>query len=290
MTSMIKDIALIFEGGGMRASYTAGAVVTLLEENIEFSDVYGISAGSSHAGNYISKDKWRTRASFVEFMATPGAAGWGEFLRGRGYFNSKYIYEVACLPGQKLPYNFEAFLENPARMHIESYERDTGKTVYWGKDDMQTMPDLMARVRACSTMPLFMPPKQIEGKTYLDGGFGDSWGITLEKAKRDGFKKFFIVCTQPRGYRKSPEKRPSLIKAMCGAHKNVAERMLIRYKYYNEVLDEIALLEASGAAYVFYPHSMPVKNTTIDLALLQESFQLGYEQAQSELSAWRAFL
>lgn len=43
----INDVALIFEGGGMRASYTAGAVVTLLENNLNFGDVYGISAGSS---------------------------------------------------------------------------------------------------------------------------------------------------------------------------------------------------------------------------------------------------
>ena len=28
----IDDVALIFEGGGMRASYTAGVVVTLLEQ------------------------------------------------------------------------------------------------------------------------------------------------------------------------------------------------------------------------------------------------------------------
>ena len=287
---MIKDTALIFEGGGMRASYTAGAVVTLLEENIEFLDIYGISAGSSHAGNYISKDKWRTKASFVEFMATPGAAGWGGFLRGRGYFNSKYIYETACLPGEKLPYDFEAFLENPARMHIESYERDTDKTVYWGKEDLQTMPDLMLRVRACSTMPFFMPPATIDGKVYFDGGIGDSWGIALAQAKRDGYKKFFIVCTQPRGYRKAPSKRPFLIKALCGSHKIMAERMLTRYKYYNAILDEIGALETCGDAYVFYPHTMPVSNTTIDLALLQESYRLGYEQAQSELSAWRSFL
>ena len=287
---MIKDTALIFEGGGMRASYTAGVAVTLLEENIEFLDIYGISAGSSHAGNYISKDKWRTKASFVEFMASPGAAGWGGFLRGRGYFNSKYIYETACLPGEKLPYNFEAFLENPARMHIESYERDTDKTVYWGKEDLQTMPDLMLRVRACSTMPFFMPPAIIDGKVYLDGGIGDSWGLALAQAKRDGFKKFFIVCTQPRGYRKAPSRRPFLIKALCGSHKKMAERMLTRYKYYNAILDEIDALEASGDAYVFYPRTMPVNNTTIDQTLLQESYRLGYEQAQSELSSWRTFL
>ena len=50
-TVNINDVALIFEGGGMLASYTAGAVVTLLENNLNFGDVYGISAGSRHTVN-----------------------------------------------------------------------------------------------------------------------------------------------------------------------------------------------------------------------------------------------
>ena len=39
------DVALIFEGGGMRNSYTAPVVVELLARNINFGRVYGISAG-----------------------------------------------------------------------------------------------------------------------------------------------------------------------------------------------------------------------------------------------------
>ena len=39
------DVALIFEGGGMRNSYTAPMVVELLARNLNFGCVYGISAG-----------------------------------------------------------------------------------------------------------------------------------------------------------------------------------------------------------------------------------------------------
>ncbi|MDR3365167.1 MAG: patatin family protein [Clostridiales Family XIII bacterium] len=287
---MIRDTALIFEGGGMRASYTAGALVTLLEEGIEFSDIYGISAGSSHTVNYISKDIWRSKASFVDFMATPGAAGARCFLRGRGYFSAEYIYERSCLPGGPLPYDFETFLNNPAMPHVESFERDTGRTVCWGKDDMPTLLDLMKRVRASSTMPFFMPPVEIDGHVYFDGGLGDSWGVPLAQAKLDGYKKFFIVRTQMRGYRKSKNKHPFLTKALFGARGIVAQRMIERYKNYNTILDEIDGLEAHGDAYVFYPRAMPVKNTTIGLPLLQASYDAGYEQARAELSAWRDFL
>ena len=43
----IDDVALIFEGGGMRASYTAGVVTTLLERELNFPKVYGISAATT---------------------------------------------------------------------------------------------------------------------------------------------------------------------------------------------------------------------------------------------------
>ncbi len=48
----IKDTALILEGGGMRASYTAGFLTNLLENEIYIDYVAGISAGSSHTVNY----------------------------------------------------------------------------------------------------------------------------------------------------------------------------------------------------------------------------------------------
>jgi predicted patatin/cPLA2 family phospholipase len=287
---MITDTALIFEGGGMRASYTAGALVTLMEEGFGFRDVYGISAGSSHTVNYISGDIRRAKISFVDFMGTPGTSGWGGWLRGKGYFNAAYIYQKAAEPGQKLEYNMKAFLENSAQPHIEAFARDTGRTVYWGKDDMPTTAELMTRVRASSTMPLFMPPVTIGGQVYYDGGIGDSWGIPLAKAKRDGFRKFFIVCTQKRGYRKAKSAHPAALKLLFAAHPIIAQRMLDRCEGYNAVLDEIADLARRGDACVFYPENMPVKNTTVDLARLEASYAEGYAQAQRELPAWREFL
>jgi len=112
----------------------------------------------------------------------------------------------------------------------------------------------------------------------------------LERAKSDGYKKFFLVLTQLPGYRKKPSKHPFIIKALCGRHKIVAELMLERYEPYNALLDEIASLEREGSAYVFRPRTMLVNNRTLDMALLKESYRLGYAQAREELAAWRGFL
>lgn len=128
------DVALIFEGGGMRNSYTAPMVVELLARNLNFGCVYGISAGSSHTVNYLVRDATRARASFVELVKYPRFGGWGSFVRGTGYFNSPYLYEelIENAPaGDPMAFDWATFAANPAGMHIEAMDWDTGETVAW---------------------------------------------------------------------------------------------------------------------------------------------------------------
>ncbi|HIS40187.1 MAG TPA: patatin family protein [Candidatus Aphodovivens avistercoris] len=292
----IPDVALIIEGGGMRASYTAGAMVTLLERNLNFSRVYGISAGSSHAVNYVSRDIPRTKASFVDLVQDPQFGGVGSLLSGRGYFNAAHLYEGLAEEllgaGEVMSFDWDTFRANPADLHIEAFDWETGETVAWTKADMPTVRDMGLRVRASSTMPLFMPPTVIGGRTYMDGGMGTSWGICLEAARRDGFERFFIVRTRPRGYRKKPlsgAAAAAMKLAFC-KHPLVAQRTIERWQPYNELCDEVERLERSGAACVFYPESMDVSNKETDFAKLQASFERGLDQARREADAWERFL
>ena len=296
MTPNTGDVALILEGGGLRASYTAGAVVTLLVNNINFPKVYGISAGTSHAVNYISRDPRRTKVSFVDFVTYPHFGGIGTFLRGKGYFNASYLYEGIAQEvagtDDPLAFDWDTFVKNPADVHVEAFDVDTGETVVWTKADMPTLYDMMIRVRASSSMPIAMPNTMVDGRRFADGGLGTSWGIPLEAAQRYGFTKFFIVRTQPKEYRKQPipEGEQHLLRSALRKHPLVAQRTIERWSYYNEICDQIEALEAEGRAYVFYARDMAVSSHETDLAKLEESYRMGYAQAQSEVGAWKAFL
>lgn len=296
LVTNVDDVALIFEGGGMRASYSAGAVVTLLENNINFANVYGISAGSSHTVNYVSRDIVRTKVSFVDMVRDPEFGGPKSFAQGKGFFNAHHLYEgITEDPegfDERFLFDWETFCANSARITIESLDWDTGETVRWTKEDMPTARDMMLRVRASSTMPIFMPPITIDGHTYMDGGLGSSWGIPLETAKRDGFERFFIVRTQPKGYRKKPigGAGQALFKTVFRKHPIIWQRTIERPNRYNEVCDQIERLEQSGAAYVFYPDEMKVTNRTTDFDLLQEAYDTGYAQAQREFERWQQWL
>lgn len=292
----IPDVALIIEGGGMRASYTAGAMVTLLQRNLNFANVYGISAGSSHSVNYVSRDIPRTKASFVDLVDDANFGGLRTMIEGKGYFNAAHLYEGLAeqLLGTDdvMAFDWETFVANPADLHIEAIDWDTGETVAWTKKDMPDARAMGLRVRASSTMPLFMPPTHVDGHVYMDGGMGSSWGICLEAARRDGYEKFFIVRTRPRGYRKKPlgAGAKALMKAAFRKHPVIAERTIERWQPYNELCDEIEQLEKAGAAYVFYPETMEVSNKETDRAKLEASFLRGLAQAQREADAWEEFL
>ena len=78
----------------MRNSYTAACIVKLLQEEVEFGWVGGVSAGSSHTVNILSRDPIRSEDSFVDFAKNPSFGGLGSLLRGTGYFNAEYILSL----------------------------------------------------------------------------------------------------------------------------------------------------------------------------------------------------
>lgn len=288
ITNNILDTALIFEGGGMRASYTAGFLNNLLENQIYFDYVAGISAGSSHSVNYLSRDIERTKRSFVDLVLDSRFGGWKSFLKGEGYFRAQYIYEETPYPDASLPFDFDTFMANPARLRIGAFDRDSGEIIYYSKEDIHSLKDLMKIVRSSSSMPIFMPPTYYNERYHVDGGLGG--GIALDIAKKDGMKKFFVVLTRERGYRKKPVRYSRIFKAYYRKYPAVTEALLNRHAVYNEILEELEQLEREGRAFLVYPDTMPVSNREVNYQRLTESYRLGYEQGRRDLPKWLEFL
>lgn len=284
------DVALLFEGGGMRAVHTAGVVETLIEAGIHTGLVAGISAGASHLANYVSRDAVRARKSFVEMAADPNFGDWRSFARGKGLFNAEYIYEQAGLPDEVLPYDFETFDASGTEARIGTFRCSDGETVFWGEDDITSMSDLMRMVRSSSTMPVWMPPVLIDGEYYVDGALGHDGGIPLSAARDAGYDKFLVVLTQPHGYRKIPPRRLTpFYRSYFRRFPAVGEALMHRWALYNETLDEIEALEESGEALVFRPHRVMIRSYERRVDRLAEAYVLGREQARREVDTWLDF-
>lgn len=292
LTTNIFDVALIFEGGGMRASYTAGFANMLNENELFFDNVYGLSAGASNTVNYISRDIDRTRRSFVDIVEDPHFGGPGSFIMHFGWFNAVNIYQRMGLEDGCIPFDMEAFLANPANATILSFARDTGESVYWTKKDLATIDDLMIRVRASSTLPVAMPAPEIDGVHYYDGGLGEGAGFMLPRAQADGFKRFVIVRTRPKAYRKSvePQALSKAIDLLFWKRPHIRKALATRAVRYNAFCNEIEKLEQQGAAYVFYAEDMAVDSGETDIEKLQANYDTGYAQAYEELPALKRWL
>lgn len=291
LSNNVKDVALIFEGGGMRNSYSSAVVVALLENEIHFDAVYGVSAGATNAINYVSRDAKRSRLTFTAY--TDGLP----FKKGVALImNSGRIGPFPSIPrissNDRLPFDFATFQANPARLTLEGLNRDTGGTTYWTREDFPTQDDLFARVEASTSYPIIMPPVKLEGKTggfYYDGGPGEGGGIMVPRARTDGFSKYFVVRTQPKGFRKRRANR--LINDVFFWRRPSMRKALATWaKRYNEQLDQLETLEAKGRAYVFYAKNQSVTNRELTYEKLEENYRSGYHQAQRELDAWAAFL
>lgn len=274
----------------MRASYSSGLMVALLEEGIHLDWVGGISAGSSLASNYLSRDVWRTRHTFTDFALDPQFGSWRTFVRGEGLFNARYIYEQSGLPDEALPFDWATFEANPARICVGGFDAVTGESIWWRREQLATFEDLMIKVRASSTMPIVMPPVTFADHVLVDGALGTSGGIPLEAAQADGFEKFFVVLTQERDYVKAPQRNDWFYRRHFRRLPAVADALRDRPARYNAVRQEIFDLESRGQAYVFAPERMPLGNGERDVAKLRAAYAAGLDQARRELPAIKAFL
>ncbi|AQP46547.1 patatin family protein [Tessaracoccus aquimaris] len=290
VTNNVTDTALIFEGGGMRGSFSSGVLVTLLEAGIHADWVGGISAGTSCLANYVSRDPARAERSFVDFAAEPEFGDWRTWLQGKGMFNAEWIYEQTALPHQAMPFDFDAFSANPARLALGAYRCEDGEMVYWGRDDVAELPALMKRVRASSTMPLLMPLTTIDGVDYCDGALGPTGGFAHDAAKEAGFERFLVVMTRERGYRKRTSRLSSAYRSLFRRYPAVARGILERPANYNRSLDDLLDLEREGRAFLIFPDEMPIKNSERDLTRLRGVFDAGRRQAMRQLPQIRDFL
>ena len=200
LVNNVTDCALVFEGGGYRAGYTAAMANVLLANGIYFDYVCGVSAGASNTVDYLSRDPKRTKAAFAVTDWVSGHVGLPSVARGTGYFDADAIYEGAVEDGT-FPFDWETFAANPAGIGLQAFDRDTGRTVRFCRDDATDLMTLIDFVRASSTLPGMMKPKPVDGRILYDGGLGQGAGIPVCIAGAAGYQQFGFLATREKGYR-----------------------------------------------------------------------------------------
>lgn len=282
-----RDTALIFEGGGMRNSYTAPMISKLVAEEVQFGWVGGVSAGAVHALNFASRDGERARKGLTDFVSERDFGGLRSLVRGTGYLNGQFIYEEY---GDVLPFDFDTFRLTTEEVHVEAVRADTGETRVWTRADLNTPEDVNVAARASSTLPVLMKMRVIDGAPYVDGALGASGGLLIDAARTAGYSRFLVVLTRPRDYVKGPEKRERVMRRILRKTPKVVDAMVARPELYNAAKQQIVAEEQAGNAYVFYPEAMRVDSTEMDVGKLRANYDAGRKQVERDWPAIRQFL
>lgn len=280
---MIKS-GLVLEGGGMRGIYTAGVLDYFMEQNLVFSDCYGVSAGACHLCSYLSGQKGRAYRISVDYLKDKEYCSLRSLITTGDLFGAKMCYDK--IPNELNPYDYETFSAYGGRAYAVVTNILTGKAEYKPLREMHR--DIIA-VRASASLPLVSKNVYIDGIPYLDGGIADS--IPILRSLRDGNKKNVIIMTKEVGYRRKPSSDMKAIRLFYHKYPALVRDMERRHIVYNRTLDFIEEHEKKGHLFVIRPKVNPnVGRLEKDEAKLRALYETGYEDAKASFKELKKYL
>ena len=244
---MIKDTALVLEGGGFRGIFTAGILEVFLKKELFFESVYGVSAGAAYGVSYISKQIGRNIA-VNDYIGDKRYCSFSNLLCKGSMFSWEFIYEK--IPQSIIPFDYQALKESPSKFYVGASNCQTGESEFFLLNEADKK-DFKTILSASGSLPLIAPMVSYNDKFFLDGGLTDS--IPFEYALNNGNDKAVVILTQPKNYLKEPLKHAALFKLFYRKHPKVYEMLYSRAEHYNESIRKLEPLEKDGVVYVIRP-------------------------------------
>lgn len=276
---------LILEGGAMRGIFTAGILDVLMEENIEFDGVIGVSAGACFGCNYKSKQIGRTLRYNLKYCKDPRMSGVRSLLRTGDIYGAEFCYRT--IPKELDVFDTETFIQSPVEFHVVATDVHTGKPAYHkctdgGDNDLDW-------IRASASMPLVSRFVDVEGSRMLDGGISDS--IPLKYYQSIGYDRNLVILTRPKGYVKEENKLLPLMRMQLRKYPKLIEAMANRHIDYNETVQYIWAEEKKGTTLVICPdEELPISRIEHDPERIQNVYDIGRQTAMKNLDKIEAFL
>lgn len=281
---MYFNAGLVLEGGGLKGVYTAGVLDLFLDKGIEFSSVYGVSAGACCMCSYLSKQRGRAFDVNVDYLDTRYYCSLRSLLFTGDLFHADICYHL--IPDYLHPYDHEAFDRYEGKAYSVATDIVTGRPEYFRIRDMKQ--DIV-KIRASASLPLVSRNVKIDGGLYLDGGISDA--IPLQKSILDGNRKNVVVMTKEEGFVRKPTTQLALFKARYARYPKVWELMAERHINYNEQVAYIGRQQEAGAAFVIQPaEKSGVGRIEKDVEKLKALYRRGYEDAESRCEELLAYL
>ena len=282
---MIKA-TLVLEGGAARGVFTAGLLDYLMEQEVYFDTVIGVSAGACNGVGYVAKQIGRAKKCMIHEDGSFSYLNIRKFLKSKSLLDMDMIFDT--FPNKIFPFDYEEYFQSDMKCIIVVTNCVTGKAEYLEeKSDKQR---LMKVCRGSSSIPLMSPIVNIDGVPYLDGGLSDS--IPVKKALDMGAEKVVVVLTRNPGYKKKPISK-GVLSVYNRAYKKYPElikTMRRRAKQYNDRVKYIEELEREKKIFVIRPQVETVSRMESDPIKLSAFYQHGYDLMESQYDNMMKYL
>ncbi len=286
MNSNSGKVAIVLEGGAMKALYSAGVLDVFLKEGIAADALIGVSAGALFGVNYKTRQPGRAIRYNLKYIDDPRYFGLSSLIKTGDIMGKDFAFYT--VPTQLDIVDSETFRQTPEEFYCVVANMNTGKAEYIKIDDLDIERQSEA-LRASGSLPYLSRPVEVDGQLYLDGGSVDS--IPLEKALEMGFEKIIVVLTKHRSFVRG--KDSSLLPKLFYGKKypEFARALSCRNAEYTKQFDFVWKLEKEGRIFVFSPsENIDISRVEKDKAKLQAMYDLGIKDAENSLEALKEYL
>ena len=270
----MAKIGLVLEGGGMRGLYTAGVLDFLLQKEILFPYIIGVSAGACHAASYISRQFQRNYRINTLHLKDKRYMSLYNLIHTGSYFGNDMLFNI--FPNQIDPFDYAAFRQYQGEFWVVATDCNTGQPAYFQVKDLEKE-GAYQPIQASISLPWVARMTQIGEHLYLDGGLSDP--IPVQYALASGCEKCVVVLTRHQGYRKEPSRYLAAFRLKYRHFPALVETIARRYLVYNATLDTLKELEAQGKVFILRPQQpITISRFEKNKERLQQLYHTGFAE------------
>ena len=278
---------IVFEGGAVRTVYSCGVMDALIERDVDFDYLAGVSAGIAYGVSFISKQRGRNLEILERYAADPRYMGFGNMLRPGNrhcYFGLDFSYVE--IPRRHVIFDYDAFARWPGTAEAVVTDLETGEAVYVPLDLNDPNTNLL---EASCAMPILFPVFDVNGRKCMDGGCADP--VPWKRALEAGCDRVVVVLTREREYVRRTESIQPLIGLVYRKYPRFVETMRVRAERSNADRAEMFRAEKEGKLLILAPDSTEgFSRTERDRAKIRALWQQGYDHANARMEEIRAYL
>ena len=263
--------AFVLAGGGARGAAQVGMLAALIDHGLRADAVYGVSVGALNAAAYASDPTLQGIERLAGVWAGLQAAD--VFPRARFAGPWRFLQQRDAVHGNEgIRKLIEDGLEFTNLEDTEIHFEVIATSLNDGRPRWFDRGSAAEAILASAALPALLPPVEIGGELFIDGGVVDN--VPVDRAVANGARRIFVLLCGPLHYTPRRYRRP--VEAVLTAF------FIAIHASFARSLDS---LQPGVELIVFTVDTLPVSSYD-DFSETEELFVAGYANASAVIDFW----